>query len=107
MLFPPLILFAAAAHHPEFVREYFETCDLNPGVVLSHAPDLIAVHADLSTGFSPYPVVKVLPHPLRRMTGGRPLIGTRLATIASYRSGRRTDRWADVKPVAVNCATAD
>jgi hypothetical protein len=107
LVFPSLLLFAGAAQHPQFVREYFASYDLNPGIVVSHGPDLIAVRADLSMGFAPYPVVKLLPHPLKRMAGGRPPVGTRLATIAGYRRGKQEDRWADVAPVAVNCATAD
>jgi Protein of unknown function (DUF3239) len=111
LIFPPLIFVAIATqvttHPARYVREYFEFGDLNPGIVVSHDPDLIAVHADLTKGFAPCPMIKIRPHPLKRMTGGRPPVGTRLATIAGYQGSKRKDRWEDVHPVAVNCATAD
>jgi len=75
--------------------------------VVAHAPDLIAVYSDLSTGGEPYPVVKVLRHPLDRMTGGRPPLGTRLATVALFRGAPNRPRWIDFTPIAVNCASSD
>lgn len=116
---------------PARVKEHFWYGCINPALIVSHDPDLIAVYSDLDAGAGPYPVVKVLPHPLKRMAGGRPAVGTRLATVALYagrirrpparlRSGaagqpdstaavesRLPPRWTDFHPLAVNCATAD
>lgn len=107
LTFGPLILAVALTRHGRRVQEQFERGDLNPGIVLSHDPDLIAVAADLRIGWPPCPVLKILPHPLQRIPGGRPPLSSRVATIAVYRRGARRDRWADIRPVAVNCATTD
>ena len=57
----------------------------NPARVVSLDPDLIAVHADLTTGGRPAHVIKVLPQPLRRLRGEQLAVGNRLATVAFVR----------------------
>jgi hypothetical protein len=89
------------------VREHFWYGCVCPAVVVSHCPDLIAVHTDLTTGRGPWPVVKIVRHPLRGMTGGRPPVGTRRAAVALYGGDISTAHWLDFSPVVVNCATAN
>jgi hypothetical protein len=127
MLLGPSLAYAYVGR----ARDHFWFGCVNPAVVVSHDPDLIAVYSDLSAGVAPCPVVKVLPHPLKRMTGGRLEAGTRLAAVALYEGpirqrqqrpasgagGRPTGtgsqiyilppHWSNFHPVAVNCATAE
>jgi hypothetical protein len=51
-------------------REHFWYGDINPAIVISLRPSLIAVYGDLSTGGAPFRVIKVLPHRLNQMSGG-------------------------------------
>jgi hypothetical protein len=89
------------------ISRHFWIGNRNPGVVVSHNPDLIAVLTDLSTGRGGYPVIKILPHPLKLMAGGRPAVGARVATIAIDHGLLSEPRWRTFRPFAVNCATAD
>ena len=49
--------------------------DVNPAIVVSTEPFLVAVSTDLTTGGDSYPAIKVLRQPLQRMTGGPPQLG--------------------------------
>lgn len=102
-----VLLGAVAALWLIRVREYFQHGCVNAAKVVSHRPDLIAVITDLTTGKGNTPVVKIVPHPLGRMSGGRPPVGTRLATVALYSGNGQKGHWDNFFPVAVNCATAD
>ena len=90
-------------------RMHFIGGCINPGKVVSVDPPLIAVFTDLTkaAGYE-HPVVKVLPHPLGRMTGGPFEVGDRVATIATYEyNDEEKPYWKDTYPVAVQCATLD
>lgn len=91
-------------------RMHFIGGCINPGKVVSVNPPLIAVYTDLTkrNGVS-HPVVKVLPHPFRRMAGGPFREGHDIAAIATYEIGDddTRDHWSDFYPVAVQCATRD
>ena len=84
---------------------------VNAAVVVSTQPYLVAVVADLdSSGQSPWWVVKIVRQPLATMTGGPPVVGTRLATIATYSGSTLSalkSHWDNFYPVVVNCATSD
>ena len=80
---------------------------VNPAVVVSREDRLIAVFTDLTTGRGDYPVIKVLHHPLSLMSSVDPRVGTRLATIATYRGDDEERHWRDFHPHAVNCVTTD
>jgi hypothetical protein len=81
--------------------------DVNPALVVSTDPYLIAVLANLdAVGDLPKPVIKVLSHPLQRMTGGPPQVNTPLATVASY-DGECEGYWTDFFPEVINCITTD
>jgi hypothetical protein len=90
-------------------RLHFVGGCINPGKVVSLDPPLIAVFTDLTKGEGyEHPVVKVLKHPLSRMSGGPFGVGQRIATIATYEhSDEDKPHWSDTYPVAVHCATTD
>jgi hypothetical protein len=104
---PAVLALALGAFLLVRLREHFLYGCVNPAIVVSHKPPLIAVSTDLSTGGSCYPVIKVLTHPLWRMAGGRPPVGTRLATVALYEGSGQSGHWDDFDPIAVNCATSE
>jgi hypothetical protein len=91
------------------LREQFSHGCTNPAVVVSERPYLIAVATGLgNTQDGPYyPVVKIVPQPLDKMTGGPPKIGLKLATIALYERGPAVDRWETFDPIVVNCVTSN
>jgi DNA-directed RNA polymerase subunit RPC12/RpoP len=102
------MLLAANALYWYRVKEHFLHGCINPAVVVSTNPLLIAVSTDLTTGWKPWPVVKILPHPLRSIGGQPPQIGMRLSTVALYQSGGNDDsHWVDFHPKAVECVTTD
>ncbi len=88
-------------------RMHFVGGCINPGKVVSVDPPLIAVYTDLTKGGPRHPVVKILPHPLRRMARGPFREGQRIATIATYEPGdEEQPHWKDTYPIAVQCATS-
>ena len=92
------------------MREHFLFGCVNPAVVVSLHPLLIAVYTDLSmTDRRQYPVVKIVPLPLKHMAGKLPEIGQQIATVAlyNYNMDNETWYWKDFSPFAVECATAD
>lgn len=84
---------------------------LNPAVVVSVAPYLIAVYSDLTMNDRDhYPVIKILKQPLNRSPAGRALkVGDRLPTVAIYRwnPDRSRPYWSDFHPIAVPCVNSD
>ena len=88
-------------------KEHFWHGCTCPAVVISKNPYLIAAASDLSTGGGYFPAIKIMRQPLKNMTGGPPEIGTRLATVATYRGNVKSQHWTDFEPLAVNCATTD
>jgi hypothetical protein len=90
------------------IREVFRHGDVNPGVVVSTDPHLVAVRADLTNADKPYPMIKVLWQPLAKMVGGPPPIGTRLATVSTYEDAggaREVGHWSNIKPTVIDCVT--
>ncbi|QDU95922.1 DUF3239 domain-containing protein [Lignipirellula cremea] len=92
------------------VRQHFWCGCVNPGVVVSLNPMLIAVCTDLSKGSGTYLAVKVIRSRLDRIQGQPPQIGTRVATVALY-DGAPIDlgkpAWHTFYPVPVECVTTD
>jgi hypothetical protein len=81
---------------------------VNPAVVVSTSPYLVAVSTDMdSSGQQPWWVVKILRQPLETMTGGPPPLGTRLATVALYEGDVKDGHWNNFHPKVVNCATTN
>jgi hypothetical protein len=81
---------------------------VNPAVVVSTDPYLVAVFTDLTTEPGEHwPAIKVVRQPLQRMTGGPPALDTRLATVATYFGSDKASHWDDFFPEVVNCLTMD
>lgn len=95
------------------IKEHFKFGCVNPGIVISMNPMLIAVLTDLSNvsgdnGYN-YPVIKVLSKELSSIAGQDPLTGMRLATVALYVRGddEYATHWEDFDPRPAECATND
>lgn len=89
------------------VRDHFRVGNVNPAVVVSVDPYLVAVYTDMTMGAGSWPAIKILRQPLDRMAGGPPSIGQRLATAAMYTGHPLLGRWSDFDPRIVNCATCN
>lgn len=89
------------------VRDHFRHGNVNPAVVVSDDPYLVAVYTDMTMGAGSWPAIKVLRQPLERMTGGPPTLGQRLATAAMYTGHPLLGHWSDFDPRVVNCATCN
>jgi hypothetical protein len=85
------------------VRLRFRFGCVNPSEVISIAPFTLAVFTDLTTGDGPYPVIKILSHPVPR--GSRYAVGDKCATVAMYSGSREAEHWEDFDPIMVDCAT--
>lgn len=91
---------------------------INPGAIVSLEPPLIAVATDVGLS-GDCPVMKVLPHPIRAMTGGTGHVGQRIGTVASYITSSVNlatlsldhdnigNHWTDFDPTAIECGTSD
>ncbi|WP_425615799.1 DUF3239 domain-containing protein [Anatilimnocola sp. NA78] len=105
----PLLFFAVAnLGYWYIVRTKFVAGCVNPAVVVSLDPPLVAVMTDLSKGMMErdWTYVRVLPQPLSGMTGGPPVLGQRLATVAYYSHSEETDpHWESFAPTVVNCVS--
>jgi hypothetical protein len=88
-------------------KEHFWHGCVCPAVVIKKNPYLIAAASDLTTGGGCFPAIKIMRQPLQNMTGGPPDIGTRLATVATYRGNTNAQHWTDFEPLAINCVTSD
>jgi Protein of unknown function (DUF3239) len=81
---------------------------INPGVVVSTKPPLVAVFTDLTKDNSkPCHVIKILSQPLNRIKKGVPAVGGRLATVAQYEGIIENSYWDDFHPQVVNCVTSN
>lgn len=92
------------------VEEHFQYGCLNPGVVVSVEPPLIAVSGNLTHGGAPdYNVVKIIEATFKQIDGAAITTGTRVPTVALYQpdANNALPRWEDFFPVPVICATGD
>ena len=88
------------------VKEHFLHGDANPGRVVSLNPTCIAVATDLRKGRGRYPVLKIVPIPLKTSLGKSLAIGDSVPTVALYgNSAPNIPRWSDFYPQPVECAT--
>ncbi len=78
---------------------------INPAIVVSHSPYLVAVSTDLRIKNMPYPVIKILEQPLNKIKSGIPPIQTRLVTVALYYGSYSRPHWDDFSPVVIDCVT--
>lgn len=90
------------------VREHFRCGCVNPAIVVSMDPMLIAAWTDLSKGFGSYPAIKIIKQALPTVCGQVPKVGCRLAVVALYEN-RYDDspHWSDFDPRPIDCATTD
>lgn len=81
---------------------------VNPSVIISEKPPLVAVHTDLRMADNECPVIKILPQPIQRMLDGPGKQGQRVATVAFYEQGdERLDHWANFDPKLAAVVAAD
>lgn len=92
----------------KIVSSHFLNGCINPAVVISVRPLLIAVYSDLSKGQGDYPTIKIIPVPLTSIYTRFPEVGMRLATISLYWQGSdQMPHWVDFTPYPAECATSD
>ncbi len=101
-IFIPLIVWR---NHYREVRQKFYAGDVCPGMVI--AKNLVAVMTDLRTGAVQRPAIKVIRYPMSHMTGGRPEVGARVATVALYRGPAQDNAWRDFSPEVIACWVTD
>ncbi|MEP3479265.1 MAG: DUF3239 domain-containing protein [Fuerstiella sp.] len=81
---------------------------VNPGIIVSTQPPLVAVYTDLTKGGSEFPVVKIEAHPIRRMSTGAAEKGQKVTTVAFYESMEdELEHWTNFTPRLTACATSD
>lgn len=89
------------------IREHFIHGCVNPGIVVSLKPFLIAVFTDLTTNGESHYAIKILPQPLQWMKSGIPRVGTKVATVALYEGVIEKGYWDDFYPIVVDCVTGN
>lgn len=104
-----IILLVLNFYYWQRIREHFMHGCANPGVVVSMSPMLIAVSTDLTKGEGQYPAIKIIRKNLSTINGRRPIIGTKVATVALYSAGfdENAPCWNDFYPLPVDCAMGD
>lgn len=110
LLFVPFVLFFlwAIRMYWKRVRSQFIAGCVNPGVILSVDPPLVAVHTDLRHADQPFPVIKVSREPLHRMLNVVPQEGQRVATVSLYEScTEEVEHWADFHPKVAACVASN
>lgn len=103
-----LIAFAVMLYWRRIRFKFIGGC-VNPGIVLSTSPPRIAVLTNLTKGGSTaWNVIKVMSHPIHRMSTGKPKVGQRIATIADYSmSSEELPHWNDFHPIVADIVTKD
>ncbi len=93
------------------LNTFWQKCaqgDVNPAIVVSTQPCLVAVSTDMSKNAGDtWPVIKILPQPLARAWGKAPQIGDRLPMVSLYEQRVNSPHWDDFSPVAIACLTGD
>jgi len=87
------------------VRLHFRLGCVNPAIVVAANPFTLAVLTDLTTCEDPYPVIKVLRHPIPR--GSSYKVGDRCFTVATYTGSAPARHWEDFFPIVADCASAN
>jgi len=103
-----LLLGAINLFYWYIVRMKFVAGCVNPGVVVSLDPPLVAVLTNLTKGGDDveWNYIRVLPQPLSKMTGGPPQVGQRVASVALYQNADdNSPHWESFAPTLVGCVT--
>lgn len=89
------------------VKEQFIYGCINPSVVISVSPLLIATYTDLSKGIGEFPAIKIINPSLRVIAGQKPQVGMPVATISLYQSAAQDNfpHWADFNPIPAEYGT--
>lgn len=102
------IVFLMNALYWNRVYSIFWNADVCPAVVVSERPGLVAVWTNMTTDLDGWhPAVKIVRHPLKRMSGEPVKKGTRLATISHYNGNGENECWDNFYPTVVNCVTTN
>lgn len=90
------------------LKSQFVAGCVNPGIVVSMDPPLVAIYTDLTKGGNEFPVVKIESHPVHKMSTGPAAKGQQLTTVAFYESMEdELEHWTDFTPRLTACATTD
>jgi hypothetical protein len=87
------------------VRLHFRLGCVNPAKVLASNPFTLAVLTDLTTCETPYPVIKILHHPIPRGCSFK--VGDRCVSVATYTGSSKARHWEDFFPILADCASDD
>lgn len=92
-------------HRKEVTRKFWAG-DVCPGIILSDK--LVAVMTDLKAqGALKRPALKVMWYPVKKMTGGLPPAGSRVATVALYYGPVKDGAWRNFSPEVIACWVTD
>jgi len=81
---------------------------INPGMIASLDPPLIAVSTNLGRAEGgDCPVIKILDHPIGEMGNIEEQVGSCFPTVAVYCPLSDGPHWNDFDPIAANCATSN
>lgn len=90
------------------LKSQFVAGCVNPGIIVSLQPPLVAIYTDLTKGGNEFPVVKLEAHPIHRMSTGAAEKGQKVTTVAFYESMEdELEHWTDFTPRLTACATTD
>ena len=90
------------------LRTQFIAGCVNPGIIVSIQPPLVAIYTDLAKGGNKFPVVKIEAHPIHRMSTGAAEQDQKITTVAFYESMEdELEHWTDFIPRLTACATSD
>ena len=106
----PLVLFSLWTSWMYWTRvktQFIAGC-VNPAMILSVNPRLVAVHTNLTQGGgNEYGVIKIINAPIHRMVSGPPQEQQRIATVSFYEGAvEEIDHWTDFSPKLAACVTS-
>ncbi len=103
-----LVLFVNRLYWARVREQFFLGC-INPSVVISTNPLLIATYTDLSMGKGEYPAIRITNPTLRRIAGQAPEKGMPVATISLYQRAVDSSirHWEDFDPIPADYGTPD
>ena len=105
---PAFMLLAAVGLYWQKVKTHFIAGCINPAMVLSINPPLVAVTTDLTKGDGDFDVIRILRQPLAHMSTGLPKPGQLIATVSLYENLEEEQaHWSNFNPVIADIVTTD
>ncbi|MEZ6039119.1 MAG: DUF3239 domain-containing protein [Planctomycetaceae bacterium] len=105
---PACMMLAAVGLYWQKVKTHFIAGCVNPAMIFSLDPPLVAVTTDLTKGSGDYDVIRILPQPLAKMSTGLPEVGEQVATVSLYEDLEESQaHWSNFNPVVVDIVTTD